>query len=174
MSAALRLLSRANDLALAGFRLLCVAACVVMVAAISAQVVLRYGFGVGLAWAEELARMAMIFFAFLSAPILYRRGETVAVSALADRLPPRARAAAAVFIHALVLLFIFWFVKLSWDFTIAGAKIRSLSLPMTMNYVYAVMPFSFSVFALVVLQMIAEEVRATRRGPDSGSDSGGG
>ena len=173
MNAALQALARANDLVLSGFRRLCILACAVMAASISAQVVLRYGFGVGLAWAEELARMMMISFAFLSAPIIYRRGETIAVSALADLLPPAARAVAGILIHALVLLFIVWFVKLSWDFTVAGAKIRSLSLPMTMNYVYAVMPVSFSAFALVVLQMMAEEIRALARGAARRADGGG-
>lgn len=164
MNAALKGLSRTNDLVLGVFRRLCVLACAVMFAAIMAQVILRYGFGVGLAWAEELARMMMISFAFLAAPIIYRRGETIAVSALKDRLPPAPRAWAGIAIHALVLLFIVWFVKLSWDFTAAGAKTRSLSLPITMNYAYAVMPFSFSAFALVVLQMLAEEIRAALGG----------
>lgn len=171
MGAVLQGLARVNALVLAAFRRLCVFACAVMVLAISAQVVLRYGFGVGLAWAEELARMMMISFAFLSAPIIYRRGETIAVSALKDSLPPLPRACAGICIHALVLLFLVGFVKLSWDFTIAGAKMRSLSLPITMNYVYAVMPVSFSAFALIVLQMLAEEIRALRRvGVESGGD----
>lgn len=171
MNAALSGLARANALALALFRRLCIFACAVMAASISAQVVLRYGFGVGLAWAEELARMMMISFAFLAAPIIYRRGETIAVSALKDALPPVLRACAGIVIHALVLLFIVWFVKLSWDFTVAGANIRSLSLPITMNYVYIVMPVSFSVFALVVLQMLAEDVRALLRG-EAGGEGG--
>lgn len=149
-------LARFNDFVLALFRRLCIAACAVMVAAIAAQVVLRYGFSVGLAWAEELARMAMIFFAFLSAPILYRRGETIAVTALQSRLPPGAAKLFAAAVHLAVLLLAAAFVKLSWDFTVAGAKIRALSLPVTMHYVYAVMPVSFFVFVLVAAEMVGK------------------
>lgn len=162
MNPMLRSLSRFNDFVLAAFRRLCIFACVVMMAAISAQVVLRYGFSVGLAWAEELARMMMIFFAFLSAPILYRRGETIAMSALLDRMPPRIRAALEIFIHVLVLLMAAAFVGLSWDFAAAGADIRSLSLPITMHYIYAVMPVSFATFALVAVEMIGGTIARLR------------
>ena len=129
-----------------------------MVASIFTQVVLRYGFSVGLAWTEELARMMMILFAFMSAPIIYRRGETIAVNALIDYLQPNMRAIVGLLIHALVLLLAVWFVVLSWEFTVAGAKIRALSLPITMNYIYIVMPISFFAFVLVVLQMAGESL----------------
>ena len=157
IGASLQALARANDFTLALFRRLCIVACVIMAVSIFAQVVLRYGFGVGLQWAEELARMMMVGFAFMTAPIIYRRGETIAVSFVAERLPPLARKATAVFVHLLVFACALWFLKLSWDYTIInGMRSRAVSLPIKMVYAYAVMPVSFFVLASVVLQMAAE------------------
>ncbi len=51
------------------------------------NVVLRYGFGTSLAWAEETARFLMIFGTFAGAGLALRQGGLVAIEMLLDRLP---------------------------------------------------------------------------------------
>ena len=70
---------------------LCLGAAVTAVAAallvVAAQVVFRYGLNDSLIWAEEFARFALIWAAFLGAPVAYRRGEHVGVTLLVENLP---------------------------------------------------------------------------------------
>ena len=70
---------------------LCLGAAVAAVAAalfvVAAQVVFRYGLNDSLIWAEEFARFALIWSAFLGAPVAYRRGEHVGVTLLIENLP---------------------------------------------------------------------------------------
>ncbi len=51
------------------------------------NVVLRYGFGSSLAWAEETARFLMIFGTFAGAGLALRQGGLVAIDMLLERLP---------------------------------------------------------------------------------------
>jgi TRAP-type C4-dicarboxylate transport system permease small subunit len=70
---------------------LCLGAAVTAVGAalvvVAAQVVFRYGLNDSLIWAEEFARFALIWAAFLGAPVAYRRGEHVGVTLLVENLP---------------------------------------------------------------------------------------
>ena len=70
---------------------LCLGAAVAAVGAalivVAAQVVFRYGLNDSLIWAEEFARFALIWSAFLGAPVAYRRGEHVGVTLLVENLP---------------------------------------------------------------------------------------
>ena len=70
---------------------LCLGAAVAAVGAalfvVAAQVVFRYGLNDSLIWAEEFARFALIWAAFLGAPVAYRRGEHVGVTLLIENLP---------------------------------------------------------------------------------------
>lgn len=69
----------------------CLGAAVAAVAAalfvVAAQVVFRYGLNDSLIWAEEFARFALIWAAFLGVPVAYRRGEHVGVTLLVENLP---------------------------------------------------------------------------------------
>ncbi len=80
---------------------LCLGAAVAAVAAallvVAAQVVFRYGLNDSLIWAEEFARFALIWAAFLGVPVAYRRGEHVGVTLLIENLP-------AVFARVLIFL----------------------------------------------------------------------
>ncbi len=76
----------------------------VMATAVFVNVVLRYGFGSGLAASEELSRLLFVWMVFIGATAAYPAGEHMAFTSLLLPLKhkPRALAAMSRLIHALV------------------------------------------------------------------------
>lgn len=88
----------ALDRAVTGALLVAVAA---MVGAVSAQVLLRYGFNQSIDWADEVSRLAFVWSIFLAIPLGVRQGAHIGIDVVVDKLPPAAqrglrRAAAAL------------------------------------------------------------------------------
>lgn len=79
----LRLL-RAGDRVLTGVLLAAVAT---MVAVVSAQVALRYGFNRSIDWADEIGRLAFVWSIFLAIPLGVRDGAHIGIDLLVDKLP---------------------------------------------------------------------------------------
>jgi gluconokinase len=77
----------------------------VMALAVFVNVVLRYGFGTGLAASEELSRLLFVWMVFIGATIAYPRGEHMAFTSLllVLRRRPRALASMTVLIRLLVI-----------------------------------------------------------------------
>lgn len=85
------------------------AACLaVMATSVFVNVVLRYGFGSGIAASEELSRLLFVWMVFIGATAAYPQGEHMAFTSLLQplRKPGRETAlkAATCLIHALVVL----------------------------------------------------------------------
>lgn len=83
------------------------AACLgVMALAVFVNVVLRYGFGSGIAASEELSRLLFVWMVFIGAAAAYPLGEHMAFTSLVAllRRQPRAMALATAAIRLLVML----------------------------------------------------------------------
>ena len=78
----------------------------VMALAVFVNVVLRYGFGSGIAASEELSRLLFVWMVFIGATAAYPAGEHMAFTSLVGLLArrPRAMAAMTALIRLLVLL----------------------------------------------------------------------
>lgn len=64
-----------------------VAAVATMVAVVSAQVALRYGFNRSIDWADEVGRLAFVWSIFLAIPLGVRDGAHIGIDLLVDKLP---------------------------------------------------------------------------------------
>jgi TRAP-type C4-dicarboxylate transport system permease small subunit len=84
-------------------RLIAAACLAAMFAALLANVVLRYAFGTGIAWAYEIHALLLPWLVAGGLVIASARGRNVAVTLTADLLPPRARSGLNLAIHATVL-----------------------------------------------------------------------
>lgn len=83
------------------------AACLaVMAVSVFVNVVLRYGFGSGVAASEELSRLLFVWMVFIGATAAYPTGEHMAFNSLlvAMRDKPRVLATIAVLVRLLVIL----------------------------------------------------------------------
>lgn len=83
----------------------------VMAIVVFVEVIFRYVLMLPLFWTEEFARYCLIWSSILGAGIALKRGEHIAVTFLADRLPPvirmQASLLAKLFIAAFLVI-IFW------------------------------------------------------------------
>ncbi|MGA0610367.1 TRAP transporter small permease [Caldimonas sp. KR1-144] len=132
----------------------------VMALAVFVNVVLRYGFGSGIAASEELSRLLFVWMVFIGAAASYPRGEHMAftslVAALAGR--PRALLAATLAIRALVLLACALLAWGAWQQVQVGWSSRSVVL----GYPTALLPLPALLCALAIGAMaLAEIVRRT-------------
>lgn len=84
-----------------------VAAVVVMVTVVSAQVALRYGFNRSIDWADEIGRLAFVWSIFLAIPLGVRRGAHIGIDLLTDALPEALRVGLKCFGAALCAALMF-------------------------------------------------------------------
>lgn len=99
-----------------------VAASAAMIAIVTLQVVLRYGFNASLDWSEEISRLLFVWCMFLAIPLGIREGAHVGIELLVAHIPPVARAQlarACAFAGAAIMVVVFWqavnVAALTWD-----------------------------------------------------------
>jgi TRAP-type transport system small permease protein len=135
-------------------RFVCGALLAASCALVFANVVLRYGFGVSLAWAEEVSRYLMIWLAFLAAGLALREGAHIAVDTLPEALPEgpaRALRAAIVLAMAGFLGLLVW---LGWEYALFAWTQRTPVLRMSAGMVYLAVPVGCALM-LVHLALVA-------------------
>ncbi|WP_434063985.1 TRAP transporter small permease subunit [Roseateles violae] len=125
------------------------AACLaVMSLAVFINVVLRYGFGSGVAASEELSRLLFVWMVFIGATAAYPLGEHMAFTSLLLplRRRPRALLAMTLLIRASVLLACVLLAWGAWQQVVVGMESRSVVL----GYSNALLPLPALLSALVI------------------------
>ena len=149
----LRLIDRTVEMVLAFL----MASIVVLV---FAAVFFRYVLVDPIAWAEEIARFCIVGVSFLGTYLAHRRGEHIAVTTVADSLPPVARAILMIGLRLLALAFM---AVLAWYGSAYALRFMvSLSplLDIPLGLVYAAMPTGA---ALIVLSIVVDSAADLRR-----------
>src|SRR4051812_15182919 len=110
----------------------------VMAVAVFINVVLRYGFGSGIAASEELSRLLFVWMVFIGATAAYPAGEHMAFTSLLRplRKHPRATAVLTRLIHALVLMACVFLAWGAWQQVVVGWGSRSV----VMGYPTSLLP----------------------------------
>ncbi len=132
----------------------------VMAVAVFTNVVLRYGFGSGVAASEELSRLLFVWMVFIGATAAYPAGEHMAFTSLVGMLArqPRAMAAATACIRLLVVLACMLVAWGAWQQVVVGLDSRSVVL----RYPTALLPLPALLCATAIgLMATAELVRRT-------------
>jgi TRAP-type transport system small permease protein len=137
----MKALHRAADTAMA----LCLA---VMALAVFVNVVLRYGFGGGIAASEELSRLLFVWMVFIGAAAAYPRGEHMAFTSLWSVLAhkPRTLATLAIALRLLVLLACGLLAWGAWQQVVVGLSSHSV----VMGYPSALLPLPALLCALFI------------------------
>ena len=99
-----------------------VAASALMIAVVTLQVLLRYGFNSSIDWSEEISRLLFVWAMFLAIPLGIREGAHVGIELLVAHIPPQHRAflakGSAIGCAALMVV-VFWqavkVAALTWD-----------------------------------------------------------
>ena len=102
----------------------------VMAVAVFVNVVLRYGFGSGIAASEELSRLLFVWMVFIGATAAYPAGEHMAFTSLVGLLAkrPYAMAVMTVLIRLLVILACVLLGWGAWQQVVVGLDSRSVVL----------------------------------------------
>jgi TRAP-type C4-dicarboxylate transport system permease small subunit len=136
---------------------LCLAA---MASLVFVNVVLRYGFGDGIAASEELSRLLFVWMVFIGATAAYPAGEHMAFTSLLLplRRRPRAFAAVTALIRLLVLLACVLVARGAWQQFVVGLDSRSVVL----GYPTALLPLPALLSSVAIgVMALVELVRRT-------------
>jgi TRAP-type C4-dicarboxylate transport system permease small subunit len=87
-----------------------------LLALMTTQIVLRYGFNSSLLWAEEMSRYILIWLAFLGVVLAYERGEVAALTFAMNALPRVPALMLAVLCAALTLVLCALLTWYGWQF----------------------------------------------------------
>lgn len=137
------------------------AACLALMATlVFVNVVLRYGFGSGIAASEELSRLLFVWMVFIGATAAYPAGEHMAFTALAARLRTRPVALAVwtAFIRVLVIVAAGLVAWGAWQQVVVGLGSHSVVL----GYSTALLPLpallcSASIAAFAFFELITQK-----------------
>jgi gluconokinase len=134
------------------------------------NVVLRYGFGSGIAASEELSRLLFVWMVFIGATAAYPAGEHMAFTSLAARLRQRPAALAVwtALIRLLVLLAAVLVAWGAWQQVQVGLGSRSVVL----GYPTALLPLpallcSTSIAAFALFELVARKPLALGPAPEA-------
>lgn len=132
----------------------------VMAVAVFINVVLRYGFGSGVAASEELSRLLFVWMVFIGATAAYPLGEHMAFTSLLGLLQrkPRAMQALTLLIRALVVLACVLLAWGAWQQVVVGMDSRSVVL----NYPAALLPLPALLCAVAIGAMAFVELVRNR------------
>jgi TRAP-type transport system small permease protein len=132
----------------------------VMAVAVFVNVVLRYGFGSGVAASEELSRLLFVWMVFIGATAAYPAGEHMAFTSLVGALKekPRLMLAMTLLIRLLVLLGCALLGWGAWQQVLVGLDSHSVVL----NYPTALLPLpAFLCAAAIGLMALVEIIKRT-------------
>ncbi len=127
------------------------AALAVMVALVFTNVVMRYGFGKGLAFSEELSRYCFVWLIFLGAIVAMRQHAHLGMDSVVRRLPVVVKKICFAISHSLMLYACAVFLKGSWTHTILGHANRSAVTGIPMSWVAAAGVISSAAMGLMLV-----------------------
>lgn len=128
----------------------------VMALSVFVNVVLRYGFGSGVAASEELSRLLFVWMVFIGATAAYPMGEHMAFTSLIGllRQRPAAMATASTLIRLLVVLGCVLVGWGAWQQVVVGMDSTSVVL----HYPVALLPLPALLCAIAIGAMALVEV----------------
>ncbi len=130
-----------------------------------AQILSRAMFDYTLDWAEELARVALVWSVLLVSPFAYRSGAHVAIGSFAATLPPRLLLAASAALNALVIWICAEMLVQSLSFWARGLALTASALGIQMAWIYAIVPAAFVCLMLIGIELVMRLLRSLL-GPD--------
>ncbi len=119
------------------------------------QILLREFFAYSISWGEELATYLFVWFVFFGACFACRLGAHNRVTFQFKLLPKKVGIALEALADLIWVVFNCYFVYLSWKFVFVKMNLfwKSQTMGIPMKYFYMVLPISFVLMTLRVLQI---------------------
>lgn len=123
------------------------------------------GFAHPLAWTEEVAQHLLVWTGFVGLVIAARNRSHIRIEALIGLLPHRARVAAEVALHALIVLFALLLLREGPALVARNWDVEWVSLPLPSALLYIPVPLAAAALVAVSLAEIAALLRGERAAP---------
>jgi TRAP-type C4-dicarboxylate transport system permease small subunit len=124
---------------------------------VSASVFFRYVLNDSLSWSEELAKNAMLWLAFLGAPIALRLGVHPNIEIMISKFPKRVTNAILTLMHLAVFIFCAFLALKSHEFAWNGRTQVAIAVgDVSMYWFFVSIPLGMASMALVSLQQFLE------------------
>lgn len=137
-----------------------------MMAALLAEVVLRFTVQTSLPWSSEFARYAMVWITFLGAALAIRDRDHIRVTFFVNLLPRVGRRYALVMIDVVLLAFVAVMLRYSVGVVQTEMGMRTSALDIPFGYVVLAMPVAG---VLMVVYLLAD-IGALLRGEDEADE----
>jgi len=125
-----------------------------MVVLVFGNVVLRYGFNLGITVSEELSRLLFVWLTFLGAIVAMREHGHLGVDILVRRLPAFGKKVCLVISHLLMLYATWLFLEGSWQQTLINLDVGAPATGLSMGLFYGVgVVFSVSVGLILLYDL---------------------
>lgn len=148
--------TRALDVAVAAAEWLAVALLAAMVVVVSLGVFYRYVLDAALVWYDEFASYLLVWLTFVGAVAVSRRRRHISFELVVERSAPAVRRALEVIAELFVLAFQLLLVVYGWTLVQRMGDETAVSLLwVRMGWIYAVLPATGALMALVSLHRLA-------------------
>ncbi len=124
-----------------------------------AEVTLRYGFGAGLGFYDELAGFLLVWLTFLGATMARRDRAHIGIREVLDFFSPRAQRALRIVEHTAMLGL---HLMLAWQGALLSARFlgeRAITMPIPMGVFYLVLPVFAVLTAAFEARRLVEETQ---------------
>ncbi len=145
----LKYLSKGNAAVLSLFNNIALLLAAAMTVVITIQVLFRYCFNSALPWPEEAARFMMVWMTFLVIPHAYRNGLNVNMQLFIEKVPQKIRFIIDILLQILIITSVVVCFSEGWKMTVRGTGITTSTLGIKMSYIYAILPISFGMMAII-------------------------
>lgn len=141
-------------------RVLNVAVLVILVLLVVWQVITRYLLGAPSVWSEELASYGFAWATMLGATYVFGKREHMNVDVAVEKFSPEVQKTLAILSEVLILLFaVTILIYGGIENTLLTIQQLSSSLPVTMGYLYSIIPISGVFIALYSILNIYDIIR---------------
>lgn len=147
-------LGRFNALFAKAARLIALSLVGLMTAAVLVQVFFRYILNSPISWTEEFSIFAMIWMAFLVAPIAYRSGANVSIEVIRNLFKGPALAVLQLVMTVLILAILVILFRHSLLYVQRGFGSTASSLPIAMGWIYIAMPLGLGGMIVVGVELL--------------------
>jgi len=135
-----------------GCRALSIVLLMSMTVVFFAQICLRYLFGSGLYWAEEMTRFMMVWLIYVCSVAVFREGSHISVNAIEDFLPANIKIYLKVLQQLVCVVFFAVVGYLGYKILPFAMVQKSPNIQIPMVYLYSLFPITSG---LMILQLVA-------------------
>ena len=152
-----------------------IAALAVMFVSLIAQVTLRYVFGLGLFWSDEISRYLMIWIVVLGTSVLLLDDSHIRITVVEELFPERVKRILGMLRYVIACAFAVLILIYSGDMLQSAAHAVSTNMRIPMNIVYFCFPVSsvlmiFYSLLLLIKNFIGLVKKTEITGTEEGSD----